>query len=171
MANNRRVTQTCHPLELPRPVAAFGIMGLWAVGVALIDPHAVVGAILCVVAVGWTVWLYSAELSSMRVKAFQTWPWIGIIIIAIELVVPAYLLCAKFVQPAYPSVLGTGPVKSKPTGRSIFETTTGGEISARGAQLPTNPCFTIGRAETGGKIILDQSKWVGFDKPCGQPSK
>jgi parallel beta-helix repeat protein len=59
---------------------------------------------------------------------------------------------------------------SGPKGRSIFETSTGGEISARNAQLPANPPFAIGHAETGGKINLDGSKWIGFDSPSNPSS-
>jgi hypothetical protein len=48
--------------------------------------------------------------------------------------------------------------------RSTFEARTGGEISARDALIPPNLPFTLGRAETGGKIVMDGARFVLADE-------
>ncbi|HJT43216.1 MAG TPA: hypothetical protein VJ750_06900 [Rhizomicrobium sp.] len=72
------------------------------------------------------------------------------------------LLLEKFLWPWWNrkhipagSVERTGATK-----RAMFETATGGKISAQGAQIHPGIPFTIGRAETGGHIMMDGVKFV-----------
>ncbi len=88
-------TERQHPGEATRVLAALASMVFWAVGVSLMDPRFGVGAFLCVVSIVWTVWLYWSDLAAIPSRKFKAWPWLGIIVILIEILVPGYLLLTK----------------------------------------------------------------------------
>jgi hypothetical protein len=59
------------------------------------DTRFAIGAALCVVTIAWTVWLYWSDLIAVPFRAPRAWPWLGITIILIELIVPGYILHNK----------------------------------------------------------------------------
>jgi hypothetical protein len=76
-------------------LAALAAMVFWAVGVGLMDTRFAIGAALCVVTIAWTVWFYWSDLIAVPFRAPRAWPWLGITIILIELIVPGYILLNK----------------------------------------------------------------------------
>jgi hypothetical protein len=83
-----------HPLERRRILAALAIFGLSAAGIILVDSHAIVGGALCFIAILGTTWLYFDDFKVMKIANVTSWPWLGIILIGIEVAVPTYLLSA-----------------------------------------------------------------------------
>ncbi len=82
-------------------LAALAAMAFWAAGVTLMDTRFGLGAILCTITIAWTVWLYWSDLLSIRTRPFKAWPWLGILIIAIEILVPGYLILSKALGKPY----------------------------------------------------------------------
>jgi hypothetical protein len=70
-------------------------MAFWAVGVGLMDARFGLGAALCTISIAWTVWLYWSELLTIPKTPFKAWPWLGILLIVIEILVPGYLVVSK----------------------------------------------------------------------------
>jgi hypothetical protein len=102
-----------HPAEAPRVVAALAAMVFWAVGLSLMDGRFGLGATLCAVTVVWTAWLYWADLISAHSRPWKAWPWLGILLLTIEIAAPGWLIANK----------GVGQeteVKAAPTQRPSF---------------------------------------------------
>jgi len=100
-------TDKQHPGEATRVLAALAAMVFWAAGVSLIDPRFGIGAFLCAI----SVWLYWSDLLSIPSRPLRMWPWLGIIIIVIEIIVPGWLLMSKSWGAELPA---TAAVQEKP---------------------------------------------------------
>lgn len=84
-------------------MAAFTVAALfWSVGVTMIDPQTGIGILLCIVGIGCTVWLYSGAFIGMPKTPVRDWPWIAILLVFFELLIPSYLLYAKGAEPETP---------------------------------------------------------------------
>lgn len=85
-----------HPLTKTQHQSAFTIAALfWGVGVAMIDPRMGVGILLCAIGIAGTLWLYWSDLLRTRSQSWRAWPWLGIVVIIIEIVIPCWLLVSK----------------------------------------------------------------------------
>ena len=84
-----------HQLENGRHMAALAIGGPWALGVTMIDPRATLGAFLCLFCVAITIWVYSSDLAQIRYGSPKKWPWIAIVIIAMEVIYPIFVIVSR----------------------------------------------------------------------------
>jgi hypothetical protein len=88
-----------HPLASVQAMAAFAVAALfWTLGVSLIDPRAEVGVLLCAIGTAATIWLFWSQLTAIPKSNFRSWPWLGMVLLIIEVSIPAYLLYAKPVE-------------------------------------------------------------------------
>jgi hypothetical protein len=84
-----------HYLERPKSLAGLAVAGIWAAGAALLDSHIYVGLILCFIAITGTLWLYSSELRPMKLHPIAQWPWLPILFVFGEILIPGILWYGK----------------------------------------------------------------------------
>jgi len=116
-----------HPLIAPSHLGVAAFVALfWVAGITLVDAHMGLGLVLCSLGVIITVWIYSGEFRTIKLKQPRTWPWIGLLFIFIELSVPSYLLSVRAedrlvgLTNAGTSTNQTDGNNSGPTSNSLF---------------------------------------------------
>lgn len=155
-------TDKQHPGEASRVGAALGAMLFWGVGVSLMDSRFGVGTFLCAISLMWTVWLYWSDLLGIRTRTWRAWPWLGIVLIVIGIIVPCWLLVSKSLVAAAtptaeekPTPVPVAAVQEKPKlNGPILEATKNSIIDATGAKLPADLPFKIAGAHDGSLVAM-----------------
>jgi hypothetical protein len=150
-----------HPLTKLQHLAAFAVAALfWGVGVTMIDPRIGVGVVLCLIGITCTVWIYWADLLSVRTKPWQAWPWLGILIIAVEILVPGWLLLSK----AWGNETASVSIAADPP---WIRATKNSNVNAKGSKILGTPPFrgTFVDANDGASVDVSDMAVIGADAP------
>ena len=147
-----------HPLITTQALGAFTVAGLFWAGLTMLDAHPGVGAALCLIGIGCTVSVYFKPIKQMPKTLPRRWPWVGLALLLIELLLPGYLLSTREnnvaraetnIQPQVGQVAGTinnnGSVFNAPISTPLPEPQVQGE-----AVVTNAPNSKIGRLEMNG---------------------
>jgi hypothetical protein len=94
-------SQKDHPLTTPRILAALAIAGVfWTAGVTMIDQRAGVAIPLCSIGIAATLWIFWPLLKAIRFTERKSWPWLGLVLLFLEVAVPIYMLSVKAPMPS-----------------------------------------------------------------------
>ncbi|MBU3889103.1 hypothetical protein FM996_11360 [Methylosinus sporium] len=141
-----------HPLTKTQHTAACTIIALfWGIGVTLIDQHPEVGISLSLLGIAITLWMYGRDFSNIKIARVKEWPWIGIIIMSIEIVVPGYLFYITHHVGIYPGIGNTESV----SGEAVSPLNTSSQTPAdkKGSSADCHPgAFACIRASGGGVV-------------------
>ena len=100
-----------HPLENRRNSAALAVFGCFTgVGVTMIDPRFVVGVGFCLLGLGGTLWLYWRALKVAKLFQTETWPKLGIAVIALQIIIPVIVI-VMHVTDAKPAQVTEGDIQ------------------------------------------------------------
>lgn len=157
-----------HPLTRTQHTSAFTVAALfWGVGVTMIDPRIGIGALLCVIGISGTLWLYSGDLRRMPQTPYRKWPWIALLFISIEIFVPGYLLYVR----AYDGAKNLGVTATGQNGGQSGNITNqgpvyNGPLLVRPQSSLDHPCKSTGiHIEDSSSVTMEDNLFEGIDCP------